>query len=187
MGSKQAGENLPNEDAEPNPAQAHAACTGPAFSPPPPALSDMPADPGHHAQDTNPGASRCRVLVVDDDDAVADSTVLLLQVAGHDVRSAANGEAALKLARGFRPQVVLLDISLRGMDGYEVARRIREEQASGEELCLMAVTGNGREEDRIRSMAAGFDRHLVKPVPPDALCELVDEIGRLLANRTPGG
>jgi CheY-like chemotaxis protein len=133
------------------------------------------------------GASRCRVLVVDDDPAVADSTVLLLQVVGHDVRSAANGEAALELARCFRPQVVLLDIALRGMDGYEVARKLRQEQASGEELRLMAVTGYGHEEDRARSMAAGFDRHLVKPVPPDVLCELLDEIGRLPANPTPGG
>lgn len=187
MGSKQAGENLPNENAEPNLTQAHAACATPAFLPPQPVLTDTPAEPGHHAQDTNPGTSRCRVLVVDDDPAVAESTVLLLQVVGHDVRSAANGEEALELARSFRPQLVLLDIGLRGMDGYEVARRIREEKTSGEELRLMAVTGYGQEEDRTRSMAAGFDRHLVKPVPPDALCELVDEIGRLLANRTPGG
>lgn len=96
------------------------------------------------------GTSRCRVLVVDDDPAVMDSTVLLLQVAGHDVRSAANGEAALELARDFRPQVVLLDIGLRGMGGYEVARKLRQDQASGEPLHLMAVTGHGQEEDRAR-------------------------------------
>jgi len=132
-------------------------------------------EPG--AQKSRHAATHCRVLVVDDDSAVADSMALLLRIEGHDVRSATDGEAALELARSFRPQVILLDIGLQGMDGYEVARRLRNEQAAGEKRCLMAVTGYGHEEARARSAAAGFDQHLVKPVSPDTLCELLAEIG----------
>jgi PAS domain S-box-containing protein len=141
-----------------------------------PVLSGASATPGHHVQ--SPAAAYCRVLVVDDDPAVADSMVVLLRVVGHDVMAAASGEAALELARSFRPQVVLLDIGLQGMDGYEVARRLRNEQAAGENLCLMAVTGYGDAEAHARCEAAGFDRHLIKPVQPDALCELLADIGR---------
>jgi PAS domain S-box-containing protein len=123
-------------------------------------------------------AGCCRVLVVDDDPAVAESMEVLLQIDGHDVRVAASGEAALELARSFRPRVVLLDIGLQGMDGYEVARQLRARQAEEETVCLIAVTGYGHEAARARSEAAGFDRHLVKPVPPDTLCTLLAEIGR---------
>ena len=141
-----------------------------------PVLSGVSATPGHPAQ--SPAEAYCRVLVVDDDPAVADSMVVLLRVVGHDVMAAASGEAALELARSFRPHVVLLDIGLQGMDGYEVARRLRNEPAAGENLCLLAVTGYGDAEARACCEAAGFDRHLIKPVPPDALCELLAEIGR---------
>jgi CheY-like chemotaxis protein len=83
------------------------------------------------------------------------------------------------------------------MDGYEVARQLRNEQAIGESLCLMAVTGYGHEGARVRSAAAGFDQHLVKPVSPDTLCELLAEIGlaqavevqaenAIMNNATPG-
>jgi CheY-like chemotaxis protein len=123
----------------------------------------------------SPAASQCRVLVVDDDDAVADSMSMLLQINGHDVRVAASGKAALEIARSFRPQVVLLDIGLQGMDGYEVARQLRAEQ--GEAIRLIAVTGYGDEEARSLSVAAGFDQHLVKPVPPDIIFKLLAEIG----------
>jgi len=141
-----------------------------------PRLSDAPTeDPV--APDAGPAAARCRVLVVDDDAAVADSMSMLLQVEGHEVRAAASGEAALALARDFRPRVVLLDIGLQGMDGYQVARKLRAQQAADEKLCLVAVTGYGHEEARARSREAGFDQHLVKPVVPEALCELLAEIG----------
>jgi CheY-like chemotaxis protein len=123
----------------------------------------------------SPAASHCRVLVVDDDDAVADSMSMLLQINGHDVRVAASGRAALEIARSFRPQVVLLDIGLQGMDGYEVARQLRAEQ--GEAIRLIAVTGYGDEEARSLSVAAGFDQHLVKPVSPDIIFALLAEIG----------
>lgn len=141
-----------------------------------PVLFGVSAKPGQNVQNASPAAAYCRVLVVDDDPAVAESMVMLLEVVGHDVRSAASGDAALELARSFRPQVVLLDIGLQGMDGYEVARRLRSEQAAGEALYLMAVTGYGHEDARARCEAAGFDRHLVKPVPPHTLCKLLAEI-----------
>lgn len=139
-----------------------------------PALCDTPLMVNQEAPAASLGAAHCRVLVVDDDAAVADSMSMLLQINGHDVRVAASGPAALEIARSFRPQVVLLDIGLQGMDGYEVARQLRAEQ--GEEICLIAVTGYGDEEARSRSVAAGFDRHLVKPVPPDIIFGLLAEI-----------
>ena len=129
------------------------------------------------APQANTDTAHCRVLVVDDDPAVADSMSVLLQIDGHDVRTAASGEAALQLAHSFRPQLVLLDIGLQGLDGYEVARRLRGQQAVGERICLVAVTGYGHEEARTRSADAGFDRHLVKPVCPETLLELLAEIG----------
>jgi CheY-like chemotaxis protein len=122
------------------------------------------------------GASGLRVLVVDDDTVVAESMVVFLELEGHQVRSAASGEAALRQFQEFRPQVVLLDIGLPGQDGYEVARRIR--QAPGGDLVkLVAVSGYGHEEAMERSRQAGFDRHLVKPVDPEKLGALLAEIG----------
>jgi PAS domain S-box-containing protein len=142
-----------------------------------PVLAEAPALEGQEAHDASPvTAARCRVLVVDDDPAVVDSMAVLLQLDGHEVRAAASGEAALALARSFRPRVVLLDIGLQGMDGYQVARHLRAQQAADEKVYLVAVTGYGHEEARARSEDAGFDRHLVKPVDPEALCELLAEL-----------
>jgi CheY-like chemotaxis protein len=116
--------------------------------------------------------------VVDDDPAVADSMSVLLQIEGHEVEVAASGETALQLARSFKPQLVLLDIGLQGMDGYEVARQLLAQLGAGSKPCLVAVTGYGHEEARSRSEQAGFDRHLVKPVNPEVLRDLLEEIGR---------
>jgi PAS domain S-box-containing protein len=135
------------------------------------------------APQANTDTAHCRVLVVDDDPAVADSMSVLLQIDGHDVRTAASGEAALQLAHSFRPQLVLLDIGLQGVDGYEVARRLRAQQAAGERISLVAVTGYGHEAARTRSADAGFDHHLVKPVCPETLLELLAEIGSARAGR----
>ncbi len=121
-------------------------------------------------------AAGCRVLVVDDEPDVADSMTALLQIEGHEVRTASNGEAALELAQDFHPRLVLLDIGLRGMDGYEVARRLRARQSVDEKLCLVAVTGYGDEDARSSCEDAGFDGHLVKPVFPEAICNLLAEI-----------
>src|SRR5512139_1555299 len=157
-----------------------------------PALPAMQTADHHAAQGASAAtAARCRVLVVDDDPAVADSMTVLLQLEGHEVRAAASGEEALALARSFHPQVVLLDIGLQGMDGYEVARQLRAQQAADETICLVAVTGYGHDEARIRSKEAGFDRHLVKPVYPEALYGLLAEIGggggqTGMRNVTPG-
>src|SRR5512139_154395 len=142
-----------------------------------PVLPGPPAAHSDAALDEGAAAARCRVLVVDDDPAVADSMTVLLELDGHEVRAVASGEEALALARSFRPQLVLLDIGLQGMDGYQVARQLRAQQAADERLCLVAVTGYGHEEARTRSEEAGFDQHLVKPVLPEALGRLLEDIG----------
>jgi PAS domain S-box-containing protein len=109
-----------------------------------------------------------RILVVDDDEDVADSTAMLLETLGYEVITVYDGAAALEAARAQRPEVVLLDIGMPGMDGYEVARRLRGEPAV-QGAALIAVTGWGQEADRRCSREAGFDRHLVKPVELGAL------------------
>jgi two-component system CheB/CheR fusion protein len=137
---------------------------GPTKAPP------RPAKQGHPA---------CRrLLVVDDNVDAADSLALLFKMGGREVRVAYDGPTALILARGFRPQVVLLDIGMPGMDGYEVARQLRR-QAGTEGVVLIALTGWGREEDRRRSREAGFDHHVVKPVEPRVLEELIARAGPL--------
>jgi two-component system CheB/CheR fusion protein len=108
---------------------------------------------------------------------------VLLQIEGHEVRSAASGEAALEIARSFQPHLVLLDIGLQGMDGYEVARQLRAQQAEDEKICLVAVTGYGHDAARARSEEAGFDQHLVKPVSPETLCRLLTDVGRAQAGQ----
>jgi CheY-like chemotaxis protein len=111
-----------------------------------------------------------RVLVVDDNIDSADTMAELVRIWGHDVRTAHDGPSALEQARSFRPQVVLLDVGLPGMDGYELARRLRAEGLAGE--LLVSITGYGLEEDRRRAEEAGFDHHLTKPVDPDTLLRL---------------
>ncbi|HLJ94629.1 MAG TPA: PAS domain S-box protein [Gemmataceae bacterium] len=113
-------------------------------------------------------AQSLRVLVVDDNVDQADSAALLLQVSGHEARVAYSGPAALEAAVEYRPDLVLMDIGLPGMDGYEVARRLRQ-QPSLRGTMLVAVTGYGQDSDRQRSRQAGFDHHLVKPVNMQAL------------------
>jgi signal transduction histidine kinase len=112
-----------------------------------------------------------KILVVDDNRDAAASLSMLLELKGHLVRSAFDGEHALKLAEDFRPDIVLLDIGMPKMNGYEACRRIRE-RAWGAQMTLIAVTGWGQEDDRRKSSAAGFDGHLVKPVEPETLEEL---------------
>ncbi len=113
-----------------------------------------------------------RVLVVDDNEDAAESLAVLLRLEGQEVRVAFNGPEALELAAVFRPEVVFLDIGMPGMDGYEVARRLRALPQLGE-VVLVAQTGWGQEEDRRRSREAGFDQHLVKPTDPAALRSLL--------------
>jgi len=110
-----------------------------------------------------PATPRCRILVVDDNQDAADSLAMMLALDGHEVRQTYAGAPALECLREFRPDIILLDIGLPGMDGYEVARRIRE-QPDGASVRLIALTGYGQESDKSRTRAAGFDEHLVKPV-----------------------
>jgi CheY-like chemotaxis protein len=113
-----------------------------------------------------------RVLVVEDNVDAALTLVDLLRIWGHEVCCVHDGPAAVEIAQGYRPEVVLLDIGLPGMDGYEVARRLRGVPETREAL-LVAVTGYGQESDRARSREAGFDHHLVKPVDLDGLRRLI--------------
>jgi PAS domain S-box-containing protein len=134
----------------------------------PPAADDSPvAD----AESSSHVSSR-RVLVVDDNSDSAESMALLLQVWGHEVRTAHDGPAALALAAEYRPDIVLLDIGLPGMSGYEVVKRLRDLPGL-ERATIAAVTGYGQASDRERTRAAGFDRHLVKPVEPAHLQEVL--------------
>jgi CheY-like chemotaxis protein len=119
------------------------------------------------------GLSVCR-FVIDDNAATAESLSILLGMWGHEVATAASGAEALELAASFDPQIVLLDIGLPGMEGYEVARRLRAELHLNP--AIVAMTGYGREEDRRRSREAGLHAHLVKPVEPDALKALLTQI-----------
>ncbi len=107
-----------------------------------------------------------RVLVVDDNVDAAESLAMLLRLEGHEVRTAHSGRQAIDTVCQWRPASVLLDIGLPGMDGYEVARRLRE-SPDGAGLRLVAVTGYGQPDDRSAAAAAGFDAHLVKPVSPE--------------------
>ncbi|MFZ5831055.1 MAG: response regulator [Planctomycetota bacterium] len=109
-----------------------------------------------------------RVLVVDDNQAAAEMLSLVVRSLGNEVRTCYDGPQALEAAEQFLPDIVLLDIGMPGMDGYEVARRIRE-QPWGEHITLVAVTGWGQEEDRRRTKEVGFDHHLVKPASPVVL------------------
>jgi CheY-like chemotaxis protein len=109
-----------------------------------------------------------RVLVVDDNRDAAISLSRLLQLLGVDVAVAHDGPEALGLLHSYGPDVVLLDIGMPGMDGYEVARRMRKTQ-KGKDVTLIALTGWGQEEDRHRTHDAGFDHHLLKPANIDAL------------------
>ena len=114
------------------------------------------------AQRVKPGAGRCRVLIVDDDEDTAESLAMLLEASGHHVRMAHDGPAALEAAVAYRPDVVLLDIGLPMLNGFEVAERLRKLEEV-QHTVLVAVTGYGQERDRLRTQQAGFDYHLVKP------------------------
>jgi CheY-like chemotaxis protein len=141
-----------------------------------------PAEPGTARVPAASPASRAardpsrgrRVLVVDDNADARVALQYLLEEDGHEVTSAGDGPSAIEEARRSRPEVVLLDIGLPGMDGYEVARALRTEPVCRDAL-IVAVSGYGQAEDRARSRLAGFDQHLLKPVSPEKLLEVVRE------------
>jgi CheY-like chemotaxis protein len=128
--------------------------------------------------------SRRHILVVDDNVDSADSWATMLRLPGNEVDVAYDGDEALRLADERRPDVILLDLGLPGQDGYEVCRAIRSRPWS-RPMTLIAVTGWDGEDDRRRSREAGFDLHLVKPVAPEALLQLLAELAPGRAREEP--
>ena len=126
-----------------------------------------------------------RILVVDDNADAADSLGMLLQVRGDEVRVAYDGLEALALAREFEPEIVLLDIGMPKLSGYDVARQLRA--ARGGSVLIVAITGWGQEDDRQRARESGFDHHFTKPVDFDALLELIDRTAPRAARETGAG
>ena len=126
-----------------------------------------------HVLDASWAAKPRRLLLADDNRDALVSLAMLLEMDGHEVATASDGEEALEVAARFKPDVVLLDIGMPKLNGYEVAQRLRSEY--GDALTLIAVSGWGQVEDKRRAAAAGFDHHLTKPVNPRALTGLLAE------------
>jgi signal transduction histidine kinase/ActR/RegA family two-component response regulator len=133
-----------------------------------PLAATQSADAAATKESRPPLAAKLRILVADDNTDVADSLGMLFKALGAEVQVVYDGMAALGAIGDFEPAVVVLDLGMPGMDGYEVARQIRQ-QHRFREVTLIALTGWGEEADRQRSRAAGFDHHLVKPVDPEVL------------------
>ena len=114
----------------------------------------------------------CRVLIVEDNQGISMMMSALLRKLGHEVRAVHDGESALVATEEFLPHVVLLDIGLPKLSGYEVARRLRT-QPAGSQALLVALTGYGQDSDSQEAFEAGFDEHLVKPVGLDKLQEVL--------------
>jgi CheY-like chemotaxis protein len=119
--------------------------------------------------------ARRRILVVDDNRDFANTLAALLETFGHEVRTVYDGRTAVAIAGEYRPDAVLLDIGLPEMNGYDVARELRQAPGLGH-VTLVAFTGYGQEEDRRRVREAGFDFHLVKPVEAAELARLIDAL-----------
>ena len=126
-----------------------------------------------------------RVLVVDDSEDTAETMGTLLEMVGHTIEKAHSGPAALEAAAAFRPDVILLDIGLPGLDGYQVAQRLREDPTL-KDVTLIAASGYGQAEDLRRSREVGIDRHLVKPVDPRELQEILAMVGERRTGQAGG-
>ena len=137
----------------------------------PVALALVGNQPVEEANLTRPTA-HLRILVADDNVDSAEILTMLLTLQGYDTKTTHDGDAALDVAATFRPDVILLDIGMPKLNGYEVCRRIRQ-QAWGKSMMVIAMTGWGQEDDKRKSQAAGFDFHLVKPVDLDVLFKLL--------------
>ena len=140
-------------------------------------VSESPSPPPNGRDDNTRTAVR-RILIVDDNPDVVESLALLLRVSGYEVETAHDGLEAVESAARVRPDLVLLDIGMPGMDGYAACRRMRAHHW-GKDLVIFAVTGWGHEEDRIKSQEAGFSGHLVKPVDTAALQRLLADPGAI--------
>ena len=137
----------------------------------PPAASESETAPAPHARESQSG----RILIVDDNADAAETLGMMLEASGYEVRSAPDGPSALAPLDDFVPALAILDIGLPGMDGYELARRLREDSRCAG-VQLIALTGYGREPDRARALANDFQEHLVKPVRPDRLLDAVSQL-----------
>ena len=137
-------------------------------------LAEPPASTGQIGEAAVQSPRRYRILLIEDNPVGARTMHMLLARLGHEVEVAHSGPEGIEKARRFRPEVVLCDIGLPGMDGYAVARAIREEPGLVG-VCLLAITGYGQLEDQRRSLAAGFDMHLTKPVDLKRLPELLNQ------------
>ncbi len=139
-------------------------------------LSVAPAPPipesTPHTVSVDRAPTRLRILVADDNEDAAATLAMILEILGHEVRTANDGAAAVTAAAAFRPEVVLLDIGMPKLNGYEACARIRAAPWAAA-VTLVALTGWGQDEDRRRSREAGFDHHLVKPVHPAAIEKLL--------------
>lgn len=135
-------------------------------------LADNPMSDVTSTPALNAAKRRFRILVVDHNHDSALSLAMMLSIMGHETRTAHDGESAVVSAETFRPEVILLDIGLPKLNGYEVAQRIRE-HAWGTSMYLIAFTGWGQDEDRQRSAEVGLNLHMVKPVEPSALEKLL--------------
>jgi CheY-like chemotaxis protein len=139
-------------------------------------ILNRPATEMHSGRDVASGSKpQRRVLVVDDNQDSADSLAMLLEITGNKTYLAHDGVEAFKAIEEYRPEVVLLDIGLPGLDGHEVCRRVRE-KPWGKDIVLIALTGWGQEDDRRKSERAGFNGHLVKPVDYDKLLDLLESL-----------
>jgi PAS domain S-box-containing protein len=125
--------------------------------------------------DSTPLNLSLRILIVDDNQDGADSLAMMLKIMGNETHTAYDGEEALTAAAQFQPDVILLDIGLPKLTGYEACQLLRA-QPGGKDIVIIAQTGWGQEEDRQRTMEAGFDQHLIKPVDPQALITLLAQI-----------
>lgn len=137
-----------------------------------PCLVDINAPAADDEPPARPETTGCRVLVVDDNLDAAESIAMFLKIAGNEVKTVGDGPQALACAPVYAPEVVVLDIGLPGMDGYEVATRLRQLPQTADAL-LIALTGYGQASDKAQATSAGFDAHLVKPTDPAALADLI--------------
>ena len=127
--------------------------------------------------DAQGSASGLRILVIDDNQDAADSLAMMLELLGHEVRSATDGLAGLETAQVFRPEVMFLDILMPRLSGYDLARSIREQQW-GKHVSLIALSGWGCDDHQRRVREAGFNHHLVKPVDFDAMLALLSDVAQ---------
>lgn len=148
----------------------------------------LPIDPNAQAQRATtdtvsdaPAANPLRILVADDNDDGREMLVYLLTAEGHTVAAAPDGPQALETALAFQPDVVILDIGMPGMNGYTVARTLRE-RADTSALVLVALSGLGQQEDKVRAAEAGFDRHFTKPLDVNALRAFLATTGKPLGD-----